>query len=227
MFSWEEEKRFNEIGSFCEKLSILEIFYLFAKNGKCQFWISSSWNQNFKYYAGKVDYIANWFGWIVWLLILVLKLFKAWFVLGTGCDLQLDFSLAGIGFSLDRLPPWTLQSRARDKPQRIFCQIKFKFGVSAFIVESSACPWLRTLAFPPWPARVAPQSADGVEDSLNRAQASLPLHKQSVGRWTPGRCDVGEERKYFWSLKEKLETTFKAKKSEAWICRSPHRVHRL
>ena len=77
------------------------------------------------------------------------------------------------------------------------------------------------------PGSLPEQSADGVEDSLNRAQASLPLHKQSVGRWTPGRCDVGEERKYFWSLKEKLETTFKAKKSEAWICRSPHRVHRL
>ena len=76
---------------------------------------------------------------------------------------------------------------------------------------------------------VPEQSADGVQDSLNRAQASLPLHKQSVGRWTPGRCDVGEERKYFWSLKEKWETTFKAKKSDMSIsppCASPlERVH--
>ena len=156
------------------------------------------------------DYVANWFGWIVWLLILVLKLFKAWFVLGTGCDLQLDFSLAGIGFFLDRLPskPWTLQSRARDKPQGIFCQIKFKFGVSAFIVESSACPWLRTLAFPPWPARVAPQAVSWRSPGQFKPRSHLiqPLHKQSVGRWTPEVSDVVEESK-LWR-REKSETHF-------------------
>ena len=32
------------------------------------------------------------------------------------------------------------------------------------------------------PGSLPEQSADGVEDSLNRAHASLPLHKQSVGR---------------------------------------------
>ena len=151
------------------------------------------------------DYVANWFGWIVWLLILVLKLFKAWFVLGTGCDLQLDFSLAGIGFSLDRLPPWTLQSRARDKPQRIFCQIKFKFGVSAFIVESSACPWLRTLAFPPWPARVAPQAVSWRSPGQFKPRSSLTPAPQAVSRpLNAGEVRRGWRKKIFLKLERKV-----------------------
>ena len=62
MFSWEEEKNStkSEVISFCEKLSILENLYSFAKIGKCDIW-----NVNFEYPAVEIKILIIMQEWVI------------------------------------------------------------------------------------------------------------------------------------------------------------------
>ena len=132
--------------------------------------------------------------------IFLSKAVWSWFGLGSGCDLQLGFSLAETP-----APAFTsFKAPVKDKPQRTLFSIQIQIENLSFH-QSRACPWLRTLELgfsaltcQGRGSRISWRSLDGGGgEGQFKPRSVLPLPKQSVGRRTPGGWDVVEDRKYF------------------------------